>query len=294
MKLRVGGYSKSFIHCGIDKMYLRKDGTIGEAYVGKNENFWSFKSQQEAQQFLDNWMPKKERLPHYDVQYYSTLGEQEALDCSIEHWKQNVLDVENAHVGSSYCAICLRAENKLKLGERIRCPYCILNNYTKLWGINCCKEYQNFVDNKTEENAIAMLNKLVLIRNKKYGIAKQSGNPYDADWESYLDRHPGICDKTGSPYREEKKMSNKIVFDDGKEVELSKETTERLRKELVKPEPYQFKAGDVAVFNPYGSKRIVLNVNGELCGFDTSGNCCTHNVGACSYEKIGELKDFIK
>lgn len=29
-------------------------------------------------------------------------------------------------------------------------------------------------------------------------------------------------------------MSNKIVFDDGKEVALSKETTERLRKELLK------------------------------------------------------------
>lgn len=32
-------------------------------------------------------------------------------------------------------------------------------------------------------------------------------------------------------------MANRIVFDDGKTVELSKETTERLRKELLKPEP---------------------------------------------------------
>lgn len=31
-------------------------------------------------------------------------------------------------------------------------------------------------------------------------------------------------------------MASKIVFDDGKIVELSKETTERLRKELSKPE----------------------------------------------------------
>jgi len=30
-------------------------------------------------------------------------------------------------------------------------------------------------------------------------------------------------------------MANKIVFDDGEEVTLSKETTERLRKELLTP-----------------------------------------------------------
>jgi len=31
-------------------------------------------------------------------------------------------------------------------------------------------------------------------------------------------------------------MASKIMFDDGRTVELSKETTERLRKELLKPE----------------------------------------------------------
>lgn len=32
-------------------------------------------------------------------------------------------------------------------------------------------------------------------------------------------------------------MASKIVFDDGREVTLSIETTERLKKELLKPEP---------------------------------------------------------
>jgi len=34
-------------------------------------------------------------------------------------------------------------------------------------------------------------------------------------------------------------MANKIVFDDGREVALSKETTERLRKELLAPPEYK-------------------------------------------------------
>lgn len=253
--------------------YLRKDGTLKRSLRGYTD--W-FKNEQEAQQFLDYWMPKKKKLSTYDVQYYSTLGEMEALDCSIEHWKQYVLDVGNANLGSSYCAICLRAqkERDKKVGSWRAgecCKYCILNDYKNIYGINCCKEYEAFIANKTEENAIAMLNKLVLIRNKKYG------NPYLKV--------------------EEKKMSNKIVFDDGKEVELSKETTERLRKELVKPEPYQFKAGDVAK-NPssWTPVRIIVNVDGELKSFGLDGRCIStgqEKFEIENYEKIGELADFI-
>ena len=258
---------KTYRHC-----WLLPDGTITTDSLAASVNNW--KSQQEAQQFLDNWMPQKEQLKIYNIKYYATLSEKEALDCSIEHWKQNVLDVEEAHLGSSYCAICLKARTEKDKAVGCGrhggcCRYCILNDYKNPHPINCCKEYEAFVGKRTEENAIAMLNKLVLIRNKKYGN-----------------------------FYEEKKMGNKIVFDDGKEVELSKETTERLRKELVKP-PYQFKAGDVAknpsvwIDDPF---RIIIDVEGELKSYDRKGRYFSTGQKAFereNYQKIGELKDFI-
>lgn len=32
---------------------------------------------------------------------------------------------------------------------------------------------------------------------------EDEGKPVDKDWEDYLDRHPGECDRTGTPYRNE-------------------------------------------------------------------------------------------
>jgi len=64
-------------------------------------------------------------------------------------------------------------------------------------------------------------------------------------------------------------MMASIKFDDGKEVTLSKETTKRLRKELLKPE---WKHGDVV--ETYSRlKRIILRVDGVLKSFDSSGSC---------------------
>jgi len=164
----------------LSSTYLWKDGTLNKGSTGyykagqptdmsKAPGYW--KTEQEAQQFLDNWMPRKERLNVREVEFAAKVNEEVALDCSIEHWKQNVLDVNNAHVGSSYCAVCLRAEEKSGVMDKGQCVSCILNNYT-INTTNCCKEYKDFCNRRTEENAIAMLNKLVLIRNKKYG------NPY--------------------------------------------------------------------------------------------------------------------
>jgi len=53
-------------------------------------------------------------------------------------------------------------------------------------------------------------------------------------------------------------MANKIVFDDGKEVTLSKETTERLRKDLLKPAPPEnFRDGDFSIAVSGGYARHV-------------------------------------
>jgi len=289
MKLQIAEYDNTTYY--IDAMplcsiYLWKDGTLNKGSTGWTKagspremsdapGYW--RTQQEAQQFLDKWMPRKKKLPIYDVQYYSTLGEMEALDCSIEHWKQNVLDVDDANLGSSYCAICVRAKKESGAMGKNQCVSCILNSYKR--GVtNCCEEYKAFVNNGTEENAIAMLNKLVLIRNNKYG------NPYEIKKEDYFHG------------RKEKKKMAKIEFDDGVKVELSKETTERLRKELVKSNPYQFKAGDV-VKNHYGYRRIIIEHDDELLSFGinpvgirSEGQKDFEKAG---YAKIGELEDFI-
>lgn len=250
---------------GVSNWYMRKDGTL----YSHSPSYW--KTKKEAQQFLDSWLPKEKRLTVSDVSFDAQLGEKEALDSSIEHWKQNVLDVENANLGSSYCAICVQAEKNRRWGGISACQYCILNNYTKPGGVNCCKEYEAFVDNKTEENAIAMLNKLVLVRNKKYGN-RRYGNFY-----------------------EEKQMSKEMTV-----AQVAKELgyDVKIVKESVKPEPYQFKAGDV-VDGTYTGKRIVVKQRNstliavDMCGMPQDGGTGGSNFTGCGYNKVGELRNFI-
>ncbi len=90
----------------------------------------------------------------------------------------------------------------------------------------------------------------------------------------------------------------KIITDDGKEIKLSKETSQRLREEFCKPEPkYQFQAGDVAETGL--GKRIIVRLKGtsELASFGLSGHW--QSIGQEEFEenyykKIGVLEDFIK
>jgi len=278
MKLQIAEYNNTTYYIdavSLCSIYLWKDGTLNKGSTGWTKagspremsdapGYW--KSQQEAQQFLDYWMPRKKQLTIGEVKTAAEGCEAEALDCSIEHWKQNVLDVNNARLGDIYCAICLRAkaERDKAIGSWRNgscCNYCILNNYRKHSDTNCCKEYEAFVDNRTEENAIAMLNKLVLIRNNKYG----------------------------NPYLEEKKMA-KIEFDDGVKVELSKETTERLRKELVKP--LKLRHGDIVQRDNY-PPRVILKYGAFLQGFNEMGNFNERNLDSwakrCGYKKIGNV-----
>lgn len=306
MKLTVNYYPSDDVYYIGHYTYLWKDGTLnkeGTGYIKAGSpkemsdapGYW--KIGQEAQQFLDSWMPRKRSLTISHVERMSKLSKKEALDCSIEHWKQNVLDVENADIGSSYCAICMRAGDNNILSGQERCKRCIVNDYKWIEDINCCKEYNDFCVNRTEENAIAMLNKLVLIRNKKYG------NPYiEKALKTNLQK---AVSATATIYDEYVKMNelfggnkmSKIVFDDGVEVKLSKETTDRLRKELVKP--YQFKAGDVAKHSSTWVDdviRIIVRADGKLKSYDRRGKY--YSTGQKKFEqegykKIGELKDFI-
>lgn len=257
-------------------IWLLPDGTITANYIDAKNKNW--KTEQEAQQFLDNWMPRKKKLGFYEVEIAAKGCEQEALDCSIEHWKQNVLDVEHANLGSPYCAVCVKAgvERDEAIGSWRNgraCRWCIVNDYKILNSTNCCKEYAAFCGNRTEENAIAMLNKLVLIRNKKYG------NPY----KQY---------NVGIDLAKEKKMTKEMTV-----AQVAKELgyDVKIVKESVKPKPYQFKAGDV-VENSFRDKRIIVRLDGKLTAIGMNGterSRSQEEFEIAGYKKIGELKDFI-
>lgn len=78
-------------------------------------------------------------------------------------------------------------------------------------------------------------------------------------------------------------MASKIIFDDGKEVALSKETTERLRKELLNNVPNCIYVGQI--FEISGSKYMVA-VLGDGHGAFAKGITCVGSMAGCWNPKI--------
>ena len=63
-----------------------------------------------------------------------------------------------------------------------------------------------------------------------------------------------------------------------------------------KPEPYQFKAADVARNNA-GRTRIIVRDYGKLVSYDTDGGFqagSQEDFEECGYKKIGVITDYIK
>lgn len=165
LKLQVFGYGISTYNVDY---WLCDDGLFyptKEFRVGKD-----FQTETIAQTFLDAWMPQKEWLSKEEVQKAANESDEAALLCSIEHWKQILLDVKEGrnHLGGRTCAICVRTPVKLNVKA---CGQCALG---KTEGFDCCGEYENFRLNRTTENAIKMYNKLVTIYNEKYGERKMA------------------------------------------------------------------------------------------------------------------------
>ena len=95
------------------------------------------------------------------------ISNEEALNVSIEEWidKCKVSGTsECVRTGSHYCGLCQRQLflHELESEEVVPCNDCVLNTPTK----NCCIEYEAFLNNRTPENAQAMLNRLYLERGK--------------------------------------------------------------------------------------------------------------------------------
>ncbi|MHA1685333.1 MAG: hypothetical protein ACTSYD_02870, partial [Candidatus Heimdallarchaeaceae archaeon] len=150
--------------------YLQSDGNLSE----KVDDIALFKTLQEAQDFLDSWLPKKEWLTIDEIK--SAKNEKEALDLSIEHWKQICIadyedlkkakEKDEVSIMNLHCALC---QYHKATG---RCDDCILKDD----GV-CCQEWRKVAQNENglstdqqklefKKACIQMLNRLITERNK--------------------------------------------------------------------------------------------------------------------------------
>jgi hypothetical protein len=204
------------------------------------------------------------------VKYKAEQGDKEALDCSIEHWKQIVLagwdkycearDKNKVGRDGDYCALCKRRVIIRRVCSEV-CPLKSCGNDTA-WDKASSAIKADFT-----EKTIDMLNHLVRIRNKLYG------NPYVI---------------------EEKKMAVKEMT--VKEIGEKLGYDVKVVKESVKKEPEVVaKHGDI-LEDSRGVRLVVIKVNGRLESYP-------NNVGSvpvwptrpedlikhCNYKIVGNV-----
>ena len=270
MKLQVFILDNAYIGTGMGTS-LWKNGTL--KYYAKDR--WD--SVQQAQQFLDSWLPPKEWITQEYVKEQAKISGCAALDCSITHWKQILLAgydgykkayyLHKTTMDGEFCALCMYKQIHYK-----HCSDCILGDCNKeksLWQKTSYATKDNW-----EKSIIPLLNKLITIRNEKYG----------------------------NPYLEEQKMSDGMIEINGQkfsESTILEWAKGALKKACKSEEKYIFKAGDVVEYRANGmvSRRVVVNVNDKLWGIsvDNGRNTVTgqDNFEAFGYKKIGELKNYL-
>jgi hypothetical protein len=280
-------------------LYIRENGTLG----GCHPKF--FKTRQEAQDFLNKWLPKRHWVfnfppltgqygktfyridwltPEY-VQEQAKLGDKEALDCSIEHWKQVVVagydefikaqKANRVDIDSFYCALCCRNHLITHLGCSDACLiYRKLKSgcsngtpFRKVTTALAKEDKQAF-----ESAAVEELNFLIELRNELFG------NPYLETKEmSTIDERIAQC-----------KKDREAIDRNLKELEEQKE----------KEKKHQFEPGDVAITRFWQlGPRIILKIrDGEICSFSNLGLYMNHSqreFESNGYEYVGKISDFI-
>jgi hypothetical protein len=122
MEFHVSGWQKKeyWIASDCGEHYLWKDGTIRlgacDALNNKfTQGYW--KSKQEAETFLQCWLPPKEWMTREEVKFHAVQSDNMALVASIWHWRQIIVkgieefrkaSGEQVTMRSSYCALCQR------------------------------------------------------------------------------------------------------------------------------------------------------------------------------------------
>jgi len=312
LKVKKSCDNKTWYIVDINAAFLRKTGEMREPSV-KNYgsygeiSYWD--SEQEAQQFLDEWLPKgkwfywlgsenryrpttefnnyKDKfeinwLTEEEVKEAAQKGDKEALDCSIEHWKQIVVagydeyvrarDKGKAAIDEGFCALCQKFQSAWTLTP-FSCYDCFLTKANKMCGSSksiyqLVRRAQYTKDKpEFEKSSVDMLNLLVKIRNKKFG------NPYLGDKEMKELTVREISEKLG--------YEVKVV------------------KEQEKPK-HQFKAGDVALSEGGDAEpRIIFNNHSNnLRSVHGQTGDKTRTLGQkefefWNYKYIGRLSDFI-
>ena len=252
-----------------------------------------FDTKDKAEKFLDKWLPKLhwiefggcstndnnfaiDWLTVDEIKKRAGLGDKEALDCSVEHWKQIAVagyeeykktkKKSKTGTGARYCALCKR--------NNCRCTTCLICQNVKhiaCYGtphVAVRTALENNSKEEFEKAAIEELNFLVKLRNELYG----------------------------DPYKENKEM--RTINIDGKE--FSEETVkEALKKhcdfeEGKKEERHIFKPGDVALYEGMiNEPRIILK--GKATDFEGVEHCKSgqKDFEYCDYRYIGQISDFI-
>jgi hypothetical protein len=202
-------------------LYIREDGTLGSCCPK------FFKTEQEAQDFLNKWLPKGhwvfncyletglysrkfykvDWLTPEHIQEQAKLGDKEALDCSIEHWKQIVVagfdefikarKADGVNIGSFHCALCRRNRLFTEHGcgdtcliyRKLKSSCSYDTPYRKVSGAFDKQDKQAF-----ESAAVEELNFLIELRNELFG------NPYS------------------TTELETEKMSDKMIVVKGKKI----------------------------------------------------------------------------
>lgn len=265
MKLTINhSYDGYWISSGKSKgisYYLWHDGTLNPCCLGSERyvNDGWYRTKEEAQKMLDSWLPQTEWITKEQVVQAANLSDEAAFKCSLNHWKQIVLNFDTfesaktknlVNIDTSFCALCQR--NKFTK----HCPLKVTCNAGQ-----CIPEYGDFArfGIYTLENAIKMVNRLQTTYNKLYGG----------------------------------KIDTERLEQVRKDIKLLKDEENRIQEELKKVE---LKHGDLVIsLGCGGTKRVVIKINGKLKIFDTEGYEYIQSdnfkdyVRKYGYQKVGNI-----
>ena len=179
--------------------WLLDDGTLSkDSAKAKKSAEGRNRSTKLAQEFVDKWLPPKEWLTTEQVLTASKLSDEMALLCSLNHWKQIVMNFWNfensvfeskVDISYDYCALCQRHKRKRNCPLELECD-------------GCCNEWKNFRDDRTLDNAIAMFNRLQELYNSLYK-------------DKSLDERIEQCKKDIKALEKEKEKLESQVFKQG-------------------------------------------------------------------------------
>jgi len=279
---------------------LQKDGVIINRLRGECPP--CFRNYEDAETYLQEWLPQKEWLTIEQVQEAANISDEAALVCSINHHKQMLLagwdklqeamNDGDVNQSATYCALCKRNYMTKDCPLKKNC----IGGCIPEWKELARAKEDNFI-----EAQINMLNKLQETYNKLYGQTDNSStyivylldefaNTTNWDYDMYINYNKLFGEK------KMKEIDVKLE-QNKKDIERLEAEIEQLKAEKTKEEKYIFKAGDVCEL-PQGSKRLIVKFGSELWSINVNDGMAMakgqKEFEHFCYKKIGELSDYLK